>query len=307
MKLGLNKFRGILKAIGAILKDALIEWDRENVPRLGAALAYYTLFALAPLLIVAIAVAGLVFGEEAARGEVVQQMNGLLGQSGAQTVEDMLLAARQPDRSIPATIIGIITLFLGATSAFATLQGALNQVFNVKPPKRGTVKGFIRGRLLSFGMVVGIGFLLLVSLALSAALAAAGEFMGSRLPGGETLWQVVNFVISFGFTTLLFAMVYKVLPDINLAWRDVWIGAAITSFFFTLGKFLIGLYLGHSSVNSAYGAAGSIVIILIWVYYSAQVILFGAEVTQAFTRRFGSVEQDRIARERSRPPEVQRI
>jgi membrane protein len=270
-----------------ILREAFGEFSRENVARLGAALAYYTLFALAPLLVVAIGVAGLVFGAEAARGEVVAQIEGLIGRAGAEAVQGLLVSASPPGRSIPATVVGLITLFLGATSAFAALQGALNQVWNVPEKKQSAIKEFLRERLLSFGLVVGIGFLLLVSLALSAMLAALGNFMGSRLPGGATLWSIVNFVISFGFTTILFAMIYKVLPDVELAWRDVWLGGVITSLFFTIGKVLIGLYLGHSAIGSSFGAAGSVIIILIWIYYSSQVVLFGAEVTQAVVKRLG--------------------
>jgi membrane protein len=268
-----------------VLREAFAEFNRENVARLGAGLAYYTLFALAPLLVVAIGVAGMAFGAEAARGEVVRQIDGLLGRDGALAIQGMLASVSQPGRSVPATIIGLITLFLGATSAFAALQGALNEVWNVKEKPRGPVIGFLRGRLLSFGLVLGIGFLLLVSLALSAVLAALGDLMSSRLPGGATLWAIVNFLISFGFTTILFAMIYKVLPDVPLTWRDVWMGGLITSLFFTIGKMLIGLYLGHSAIGSSFGAAGSIIVILIWVYYSSQILLFGAEVTQAVVRK----------------------
>ena len=205
------------RLIWEILRDAFLEFKRENVSRLGASLAYYTLFALAPLLVVAIGVAGMVFGAEAARGQVVSQIDGLIGRDGALAIQGMLTSAHPPERSIPATIIGLVTLFLGATSAFTALQGALNTVWNVEAPKRSAFTGFIRGRLLSFGMVVGIGFLLLVSLLLSAALAAAGQLFESRLPGGSTLWQILNWLISLAFTTLLFGMIYKVLPDIRLA------------------------------------------------------------------------------------------
>lgn len=277
-----------LRTFGGILKAAAIKWDSDNVPRMGAALAYYSLFALAPLLVVAIGVAGLAFGAEAARGEVVHQIDGLIGKNGAEAVQSMLIAARKPEQSILAAILGLITLFLGATSAFSALQGSLNTIWNVKTPEQNLVRGFIRNRLLSFGMVLCVGFLLLVSLALSAALAALGSFMEARLPGGTFLWQAINFVVSFAFITLLFAMIFKVLPNLRLAWRDVWVGSLLTSFFFSVGKFLIGLYLGRSSVGSTYGAAGSVVIILLWVYYSSQTVLFGAEVTQAYVQRFGS-------------------
>jgi membrane protein len=281
-----------------ILREAFTEFNRENVARLGAGLAYYTLFAIAPLLIVAIGVAGMVFGAEAARGEVVRQIDGLVGHDGAQAIQEMLASVSRPGRSIPATIVGLITLFLGATSAFASLQGALNEVWNVKEKPRGPVLGFLRGRLLSFGLVLGVGFLLLVSLALSAALAALGNLMSSSLPGGATLWAIVNFLISFGFTTILFAMIYKVLPDVPLTWRDVWMGGLITSLFFTIGKTLIGLYLGHSAIGSSFGAAGSIIVLLVWVYYSSQILLFGAEVTQAVVRRREGGKPQRPTRRR---------
>lgn len=277
-----------LRILVQILKTAVVEWDRDNVPRLGAALAYYTLFALAPLLIVAIALAGAVFGEDAARGEVVNQVAGLIGRPGAEAVQALLTEARSSGRAIPATVIGLITFFLAATGAFAQLQGALNTVWDVTESGGNAVIGFLKKRLLSFGMVLGIGFLLLVSLALSAALAAVGRWLDGTLPGGHQLWVAINFLVSYGIVTLLFALIYKVLPDVDLAWRDVWVGAILTAGFFTLGKFLIGLYLGRSSVTSSYGAAGSVVIVMLWVYYSAQVMLFGAEVTQAWVRRYGS-------------------
>ena len=274
-----------LQAPREILRTAFAEFSREKVSRLGASLAYYSLFALAPLLVVAIGVAGMVFGAEAARGEVVRQIDGLIGHDGALAVQGLLAAGSRPDRSIPATIIGLVTLFLGATGAFVALQGALNEVWNVQEKPRGEIIGFLRGRLLSFGLVLGVGFLLLVSLALSAALAALGNLMSSRLPGGIALWTIVNFLVSFGFTTVLFAMIFKVLPDVPLTWRDVWEGALITALLFTVGKSLIGLYLGRSAIGSSFGAAGSVIIILIWIYYSSQILLFGAEVTQAVVRR----------------------
>ena len=274
-----------LQAPREILRTAFAEFSREKVSRLGASLAYYSLFALAPLLVVAIGVAGMVFGAEAARGEVVRQIDGLIGHDGALAVQGLLAAGSRPDRSIPATIIGLVTLFLGATGAFVALQGALNEVWNVQEKPRGAIIGFLRGRLLSFGLVLGVGFLLLVSLALSAALAALGNLMSSRLPGGIALWAIVNFLVSFGFTTVLFAMIFKVLPDVPLTWRDVWEGALITALLFTVGKSLIGLYLGRSAIGSSFGAAGSVIIILIWIYYSSQILLFGAEVTQAVVRR----------------------
>ncbi len=282
------------RILPAIVRDALFEYIRHNGPRLGAALAYYVLFALAPLLIVAIGVAGLVFGAEAARGEVVTQIEGLVGRDGARVVEEML-AADGLGRALPTTIIGLLTLLIGATSAFSALQGALNEIWDVPARSGGVVLGFLRGRILSFGMVLVIGFLLCVSLAMSAALAAMGDVFESRLPGGAALWQAVNLLVSFGFTTVLFAMIYKVLPDVDLAWSDVWVGGLITAFLFGVGEFVIGLYLGRSAIASSFGAAGSAIVMLIWIYYSAQVVLFGAEITRSVVRRYGSAARREFA------------
>ncbi len=279
---------GHLKAGFSLIKAAAKEWSDDNAPRLGAALAYYTLFSLAPMLIVAIAVAGAVFGDEAARGQIVGQLQGLVGVDGGHAIQAMLESARKPTSGVIATVVGLAAFLFGATGAFAELQGALNTVWNVIPkPGRG-IKGVIRDRLLSFGMVLAIGFLLLVSLVLSAGLAALGKVMGGFMPGWVVLGQILNIAVSFGVVTLLFAMIYKVLPDVRLAWSDVLIGAAFTSLLFTVGKLAIGLYLGKSTTASAYGAAGSLVVLLVWVYYSSQILLFGAEFTQVYADRYGS-------------------
>jgi membrane protein len=255
---------------------------------MGAALAYYTLFALAPILIVAIAIAGLAFGPEAVRGEIVGQIEGLVGLEGARAVQAMLEGAAKPSSSIPATIIGVITFFVGATGAFLELQNDLDAIWRVKPRSRG---GFLRDllmqRLISFGLVLGLAFLLLTSLVVSAALAALHTYMGNAFPGVGILWEALNVVVSLAVVTLLFAMIYKVLPDVKLAWSDVWVGGLVTAGLFTTGKFLIGLYLGTSAVASTYGAAGSVVVILVWVYYSTQIILLGAEFTRAFVDQYG--------------------
>jgi membrane protein len=273
----------------AVLKKALAGWWNDNVPRMGAALAYYTLFSLAPILVVAIAVAGLIFGAEAVRGEIVGQIEGLVGLDGAQAVQAMLEGAAKPSSSIPATIIGIITFFLGATGAFLELQADLDAIWRVKPKSSPNFwRTLLRQRLLSFGLVLGFAFLLLTSLLVSAALAAVHSYMGNAFPGVAVLWEAVNVVVSLGVITLLFAMIYKVLPDVKLAWRDVWVGALVTAGLFTIGKFLIGLYLGTSSFASTYGAAGSVIVILVWVYYSAQIILLGSEFTRAYVEQFGS-------------------
>jgi len=263
------------------------DWIDDNVPRLGAALAYYTLFSLAPMLVVAIGVAGLVFGQEAARGELFGQLQSLIGAEGAKLVESLLQSVSKPSHGILATILGLATFALGATTAFVELQSALNTVWEVQPkPGRG-VKGLLRDRVLSFGMLLGIGFLLLVSLGVSAALSAFSTFMGDRVPGFYYLAQILNLVLSLSVQTVLFAMMYKFLPDVKLQWRDVWVGAFVTSVLFTLGKFLLGFYLGSSSVTSGYGAAGSVAVLLLWVYYSTQILLLGAEFTQIYADRFG--------------------
>ena len=274
-------------ALWWVMKRALAGWWDDNVPRLGASLAYYTLFALSPVLLVATAIAGLVFGADAVRGEIVSQIQGLVGHQGAQAVQAMLENAAKPSASIPATIIGLVTLFLGATGAFLELQTALNAIWRVKPRPGANVRAFVVQRLISFGLVVGVGFLLLVSLLVSAALAALSRYLGELLPALTAFWEAANVLVSLFVITLLFAMVYKILPDVRLRWRDVWVGALVTAGFFSIGKQLIGLYLGTSSVGSSYGAAGSVVVLLIWVYYSAQVVLLGAEFTRFYVERFG--------------------
>jgi membrane protein len=274
--------------IGSFLKTVFADWWEDNAPRLGAALAYYTLFALAPLLIIAVAVAGLIFGQQAAQGHVMAQIEGLMGHNGATAVQGMLEGARKPTSGIIASVFGLFTLLLGATGLFGELQAALNTIWEVPDRPGNGFLGILRNRFLSFTMVLGMGFLLLVSLLISAALAAAGHFMGGMFPTVAIAGQLVNFLVSILVTTMLFAMIYKYLPNVAIAWNDVWVGAAVTALLFTAGKFLIGLYLGTSGIASAYGAASSLVIVLIWVYYSAQIFLLGAEFTQIYASRWGS-------------------
>jgi len=269
-----------------VLKHAFIGWWGDNVPRLGASLAYYTLFAMAPILVVAIGVAGLVFGHQAVRGEVVAQIEGLVGRQGAQAVQAMIQGAARPSTSWLATAVGLVTAFLGATGAFIELQTALNAIWRVQPRPGVSVLVFLKQRLISFGLVVGVGFLLLVSLMVNAALAAFNSYLGRVFPTFAALWDASNVLVSLGVVTLLFAMVYQVLPDVRLRWRDVWVGALVTAAFFSIGKQLIGLYLGTSTLASSYGAAGSVVALLVWVYYSAQVVLLGAEFTRYYVERF---------------------
>jgi membrane protein len=258
----------------------------DNAGRLGAALSYYTLFSLAPLLIVAIAVAGLVFGQDAAQGQIVAQLQGLVGEAGARAVQDMIENSRQPAAGVVATVVGVLTLLLGATGAFAELKSALNIVWDVED-QGGGILGLLRGRLWAFAMVLAVGFLLIVSLVISAALTAADPLLErAGVPAG--LMHLVNGAASLLVITVLFALLFKYLPDTHVAWRDVWVGAFLTSALFTIGKLAIGLYLGRSSVASVYGAAGSVVVLIVWVYYAAQIFFFGAEVTQAFAHRHGS-------------------
>lgn len=271
----------------AVMKQAAVAWWNDNVSRLGASLSYYTLFALAPVMVIAIAIAGFVFGAEAARGEIVAQIQGLVGHEGARAVQAMLQGVAKRSDSILATIIGLVTLFLGATGVFLELQAALNGIWRVKPKPSAGVIEILRQRLISFGLVVGVGFLLLVSLVVSAALSALQKFLGAYLPGYAILGQALNVVVSLAVITLLFAMIYKVLPDVELAWRDVWIGGLVTAGLFSIGKLVIGLYLGTSSTASTYGAAASVIVLLLWVYYSSQIVLLGAEFTRAYVDRCG--------------------
>jgi len=279
---------GRLKTVMSMLKEAFTDWKDDNAPRLGAALAYYTVFSLAPLLVIAIAIAGLAFGHEAAQGRIVAQIQGLVGQAGAEAVQGMLESARKPSSSVWAAILGTVTLILGASGAFTELRGALNVVWEAPPKPGGGIWGAIRDRLLSFAMVLVLGFLLLVSLAMSAGLAAVHSFSVGLWPGAKVLLEIANAVFSFGVVTVLFAAIFKLLPDTKIGWRDVWAGAATTAALFTVGKTLIGLYLGKSSIASAYGAAASLAIILAWVYYAAQILFFGAELTQVYAHRHGS-------------------
>jgi membrane protein len=277
-----------LKPIVELVKQTASEWIDLGVSRMGAALAFYTLFAIAPLFVIVLAMAGFWFGEEAARREFFSQVSGLVGSEGGEAIQALVSAAHKPKNGAWATLIALATLFVGATGVFVQLQDALNQIWGVRRTAGRGLRNFIKDRLLSFVLIVGIGFLLLVSLVLSAGLSALGKFMVGLLPAQANLWQGLNFVVSFGVITLLFAMIFKVLPDVKLAWRDVWLGAMITALLFNLGKFLLGLYLGRSSVTSAYGAASSLVIVLLWVYYSAQILFFGAKFTQIYSTRYGS-------------------
>jgi membrane protein len=276
-----------ITTIFSLFKEAFQEWQQDKASLLAAALAYYTVFSITPLLVIAIAIVGAVFGQEAARGEIVTQINDLVGEEGAQAIEMALANANQPEISSVASSISVVVLLIGASGVFAQLQEALNTVWNVTAKPNVGLWNFIQKRLLSFGMVLAIGFLLLVSLIISAILSGISKLEFNILPGLTIFWQLLNFAVSLGFITVLFALMYKYLPDVKIRWKDVWVGAIITALLFSLGKYLIGLYLGQGSLGSTYGAAGSLIVFLAWVFYSAQILLFGAELTKVYARRYG--------------------
>lgn len=289
-----------------LFKQTFKEFGEDKAPRLGAALAYYTIFSLAPLLLIAIAIAGRVFGEEAARDEIAGQLNGLLGARTAKNIDEMVQAAAKPKSGVWATVIGIITLFFGASGVFMQLKEALNTIWNVEAKKAKGILGFIRERFLSLAMVCGVGFLLLVSLIFDAVISAMGNYLDRMVPGGEAGLQVVQLVISFGLVTVLFAAIFRFLPDVRPTWRDVWLGAIFTAALFVLGKFGLSIYLGKAAIGSSFGAAGSLVILLVWVYWSAQILFFGAEFTQVYARTQGSMAGDNTkveARAKAERPE----
>lgn len=263
-----------------VLGRACVAFWGDNAMRLGASVAYYTLFAIAPTLLIVIAVAGMVFGAEAVRGEVVAQIDQLIGRDGAETVQAMLKGAARDHSTWLATTVGIATLILASTGAFLELQASFNTIWRATPPVRSKVKDFLLDRARSFGLVISIGFLLLVSLAVSAALGAFGHWMERKMPGAPVLLGALSFVTSFAVTGGLFALLFRFLPDAKVAWRDAAAGALMTAALFTVGKHLIGFYLGRSATASAYGAAGSVILLLLWVYYSSQIVLLGAEFTR---------------------------
>ena len=284
--------RKLFSNLPAILKLAYQGWKEDRASRLSAALAYYTIFSLAPLLVIVIAITGLIWEADVVRTQLLNQIQSLVGAEGATFVADLITNTGSQTEGIVATIIGIITLLFGALGVFNELHNSLNIIWEVEEEKpKGflqTIKKVVIDRLLSFTMILGIGFLLLVSLVVSAGLSATQETIGNAIPLSEFLLQIVNTIISIAVITVLFALMYKFLPDAEIAWRDVWVGAFITSIFFSLGKTAIGLYLGNSAVASSFGAAGSLILLLVWIYYSAQILFFGAELTQVYANRYGS-------------------
>jgi membrane protein len=284
--------RKLFSNLPNLLKLTYQGWKEDNASRLSAALAYYTIFSLAPLLVIVIAITGLFWEQEAVQSQVMNQIESLVGAEGRTFVSNVLTSASNPAEGITATIVGIITLLFGALGVFNELHNSLNIIWEVEEEEtKGflqTIKKVIFARFLSFTMILGIGFLLLVSLVVSAGLSAVQETIGNAIPLSEVIWQIVNLVVSIGVITILFALIYKFLPDAEIAWRDVWLGAFVTSLLFSLGKTLIGIYLGNSAVASSFGAAGSLVLLLVWIYYSAQILFFGAEFTQVYANNHGS-------------------
>ena len=280
---------GFITEFTDLFKTTFWEWWNDNTFRLAASLAFYTIFSLAPILLIAVSIASLVFSQESATEQVVREVQTLVGEEGAKAVRQVLRSVGRIEGTPMAIVTGLITLIMGSTAVFAELQSALNQIWDVRSnPQGNAVKGFIRDRMRSFSIVLVVGFLLLVSLVINAALAGVQTYLADWMPGIPRLWQTLNFITSLAVITLLFALIYKYLPDVRITWRDVTVGAFVTSMFFSAGKQLIGLYLGHMALGSTYGAAGSFVVLLIWVYYSALISFFGAEFTQVYARRYGS-------------------
>jgi membrane protein len=278
---------GGAREIWALIKDAANGWNAHQASRIGAALAFYTVFSLGPILLLAVVVAGFFFGQGAARGEVHQQVSTLIGAKAAAEVQTLLLRAHRPAAGVLATAISVVTLLFSADVALVELKSGLDDIWSVQPETRRWYWRYLRSRLLSIGLILSLGFLLLASLIFSAALGALATLSPGIVIVGLVL-RSTNALMSFGLAVLLFATVYKVLPSVRLAWKDVVVGALITAVLFTAGKFVIGLYLGSSTIASTYGAAGSVIVVLLWVYYSAEVFLFGAELTRGYACRFGS-------------------
>src|SRR3984957_2594283 len=276
------------KTLFQILKTTFASWNRHEAPRLGAALAFYTILSLSPLVIIVLALAGLIFSRSTAQAHILSQVQGMIGPDGGKAVESMLANAQRPAAGILGTIVGLLSLLFGASGVFTELRSALNLIWEVTPEKTSGVVGLLRDRFFSFGMVLSIGFLLLVSLVVSTVIAAIGKFFGGLLPVPSPVVAVFNFFLSYLGVAVLFGLIFRLVPEAKVRWRNVWLGALVTALFFSIGKTLIGLFLGKSSVGSAYGAAGSIIVVIVWVYYSAQIFFFGAEFTHAYTKRRSS-------------------
>jgi membrane protein len=281
----------MLSQVGRLLHATLDSWWEDRAMSMGAAIAFYSLFSLAPVLLIAIGVAGLVFGRDAAQGALIDEIGGLVGRQGAGAVERLVMDATNIGSGVLGTLVGIVTFLFLATGAFVELQSDLNVIWKAPPQQRSGVIDFIRSRFLSLGLIVGIGFLLLVSLVLNAGLSATSDALAGAFPGIATLMVGVNLAFSLAVAVVLFALMFKVLPDVELSWRDVWVGAFATGVLFTIGKVLIGYYLGQSRIASGYGAAAALITVLLWIYYSSQILLLGAEFTKAYIDRYGSRAQ----------------
>src|SRR5256714_6832767 len=281
-----------------LLKQTFLEWLQDKAPQLGAALAYYTVFSLAPLILVLLSLVGVIFRHDPAGAwdKITQQMSYFLDPTAVQVVQSIAQKASQPGKSTIATIIGVALALFGASGVFGQLQDALNTIWGVKAKPGGGIWRFLRSRFLSFGMVGGICFLLLVSLILESLLKGFSHYVQSVLPGGLAIAMSVYLIFDFGVVVLLFALIFKLLPDVQIQWRDVWIGAVLTAIFFGIGKWLLGFYLGSGAAGSAYGPASSLITLLLWVYYSSQILLFCAEFTQVYADRAGrGVKPDEYA------------
>ncbi len=281
-------------SVWLLLKETFQKWNDHDAPRLGASLAFYTILSLAPLLLIVITIVALVFGRDAAQQQMSDQLRGLIGQTGADALQTMLANSHKASSGILASTIGLITLLLGASGVCGELRSALNKMWDAKPAGGAGFTGMIKERSFAFGMVLAIGFLLLVSLVITAAIAAVEKFASGYLPIPAFILELINSLISFGAITLMFALIFKYVPQVKIEWRDVWVGSVATAVLFTIGKFLIGLYLGKAGVGSAYGAAGSLVAVIVWVYYSAQILFFGAEFTQVYAHTTSKNAADRV-------------
>ena len=271
------------KDLLSILKTTFAAWNKHEAPRLGAALAFYTILSLSPLVIIVVALAGLIFSRSTAQAHILSQVQGMIGMEGGKAMESMLANAQKPAAGILGTIVGLLSLLFGASGVFTELRSALNLIWEVNPEETSGVVALLRERFFSFGMVLSIGFLLLVSLVVSTILAALGKFFGGLLPVPSPVLAVLNFLLSYIGVAVLFGLIFRFVPEAKVRWVNVWLGALATALFFTIGKTLIGLYLGKSSLGSAYGAAGSVIVVIVWVYYSAQIFFFGAEFTHAYS------------------------
>lgn len=278
-------FRTLFK----LCRQAVEAWMADYAPSMGAAIAYYTVFSIAPLLLIVISLGGMIFGREVVQGEILNELTSLIGKNGAVAIQGLLESASSPERGLVTTLVSLGALVVGATTVFSELQSALDRIWRVPvPPKQNGLWKLVRARVLSFGLILGLGFLMLVSLVMAAALAALGKWSSGIIPAWESVLQVGNTAVGFSLTTILFALIFKIMPRARVAWSDVWVGAAVTAALFEIGKVLIGLYIGKSSLSSGMAAAGSLLVLLVWVYYSAQIFLLGAEFTWVFAHYRGS-------------------